>query len=789
MFQDKIRLKRVKEVGVFKKRLSRSKLASEFRITATDKKQELNACIHTCFDPLVTLSPEGVITDVNEASEKITGVTPEELIGTYFSNYFTEPEKARAGYKKVFEEGSVSDYPLTIRHKQGRLADVLYNASVYEDDKGNVLGAFAAVRDVTEQKQDFQYSRNLIEASLDSLVTISPEGKITDVNEASEKVTGIPREKLIDTDFSNYFTDPKKAEEGYLQVFDQGFVTDYPLTIKNKNGNLTDVLYNASVYKDDKGNVLGVFASARDVTEQKQASQYARSLIEASLDPLVTISVEGKITDVNEASVKVTGIPREKLIDTDFSNYFTDPQKAEEGYLQVFDQGFVTDYPLTIKNKNGNLTDVLYNASVYKDDKGNVLGVFASARDVTEQKQASQYARSLIEALRVSEEDLRNINVELEVSSAKDLIGSEHRFRSLFDNAPQCMLVVDLKSEKIINANKSAVALFKYSTDDLLKMGPRELSPEWQSDGIASDTQIKGDIEKLLKGKKVSNEWVYNDAHGDEIQAEVSINLLYDTDMSQVIVNIIDVTEKNNTKEILKLQLDELKKTNSELDRFVYSASHDLRSPLKSMLGLSNMIIDDISLDNRNQLEQMGMMQSSIIKLDNFIEDILDYSRNARKEVEKKAIDFEQTIDEIMKNLAHMDGADSIELKLEINQKMEFISDRARVNMILINIISNAIKYKDTSKENAIIVVSVKCSIDYATIIIDDNGIGIDEKNLGRIFDMFYRATKFSTGSGLGLYITKEAIEKVNGSIKIESKLTSGTQVSIRIPNALQLRN
>jgi PAS domain-containing protein len=108
----------------------------------------------------------------------------------------------------------------------------------------------------------------------------------------------------------------KKTQEGYLQVFEKGFVTDYPLTIKNKNGNLADVLYNASVYKDDKGNVLGVFASARDVTEQKQSSQYARSLIEASLDPLVTISAEGKITDVNEASVKVTGIPREKLIET-----------------------------------------------------------------------------------------------------------------------------------------------------------------------------------------------------------------------------------------------------------------------------------------------------------------------------------------------------------------------------------------------------------------------------------------------------------------------------------------
>ena len=122
--------------------------------------------------------------------------------------------------------------------------------------------------------------------------------------------------------------------------------------------------------------------------KEKRASQYARSLIEASLDPLVTISAGGKITDVNEASIKVTGIGRKKLIGTNFSNYFTEPEKAEEGYRQAFEKGFVADYPLTIKHKNGKLTDVLYNASVYKDEKGNVLGVFAAARDVTEQKWA-----------------------------------------------------------------------------------------------------------------------------------------------------------------------------------------------------------------------------------------------------------------------------------------------------------------------------------------------------------------------------------------------------------------
>ncbi|HYS80379.1 MAG TPA: PAS domain S-box protein, partial [Anaeromyxobacteraceae bacterium] len=142
------------------------------------------------------------------------------------------------------------------------------------------------------------------------------------------------------------------------------------------------------VYKDARGNVLGVFAAARDVTAQKQASQYARSLVEASLDPLVTISSEGKITDVNEATIKVTGVSREKLIGADFSDYFTEPEKAREGYQQVFSKGFVTDYPLTIRHRNGSLTNVLYNASVYKDVRGNVLGVFAAARDVSAQKKA-----------------------------------------------------------------------------------------------------------------------------------------------------------------------------------------------------------------------------------------------------------------------------------------------------------------------------------------------------------------------------------------------------------------
>ena len=367
--------------------------------------ESARSMIESSLDSLVAISPQGMITDVNEATVKVTGIPREELIGTAFSEYFTEPDKANAIYQQVFAEGMAVDYPLTMRHRDGTLTEVLYNASVYRDTGGKVLGVFAAARDVTEARQAFESARSMIESSLDSLVAISPEGKITDVNEATVKVTGIPREELIGTAFSDCFTEPEKANAIYQLVFEQGMAVDYPLTMRHRDGTLTEVLYNASVYRDGFGKVLGVFAAARDVTKQREAgAQYTRSLIEAALDPLVTISPEGKITDVNEATVKVTGIPREELIGTNFSDYFTEPEKANEGYQRAFDEGSVTDYPLTLRHREGALIDVLYNASVYRDAAGNVLGVFAAARDVTEQKQAqAEIAKQAKELDRLAE--------------------------------------------------------------------------------------------------------------------------------------------------------------------------------------------------------------------------------------------------------------------------------------------------------------------------------------------------------------------------------------------------
>jgi PAS domain S-box-containing protein len=368
--------------------------------------QYARSLIEASLDPLVTISPEGKITDVNEATAKVTGETRDRLIGTDFSDYFTEPQKARSGYQEAFEKGYVTDYPLTIRHQDGHLTDVLYNASVYRDSSHNVLGVFAAARDVTESKRvlrQFAETRTFLDNILQSSTKYSIIGKDLDHkvlswNEGAKRNYGYAAEEIIGKNSDMLHTPEDLASGRVDRLFevahDKGLAESEFQRVR-KDGTRFAASVVVTRRDDAAGMPIGYLLMSTDISDKKQAeeqlrsaSQYARSLIEASLDPLVTISPEGKITDVNEATVKVTGVPRDRLIGTVFSDYFTEPQKARNGYQEVFEKGFVTDYPLTIRHRDGRLTDVLYNASVYRDAEKNVRGVFAAARDVTAQKTA-----------------------------------------------------------------------------------------------------------------------------------------------------------------------------------------------------------------------------------------------------------------------------------------------------------------------------------------------------------------------------------------------------------------
>ena len=189
------------------------------------------------------------------------------------------------------------------------------------DEFSEIAGAINLMMDTLAQreetiKQAAHYARSLLEASLDPMVTISAEGKITDVNEASVSVTGVTREALIGTDFGDYFTDPMRAREGYQQAFAKGFVTDYPLALRHSSGRITDVLYNASVYRDEQGRVLGVFAAARDVTERKKAESYiqAASVFTYAREGIIITDTNGTILNVNDSFARITGYSREEVL-------------------------------------------------------------------------------------------------------------------------------------------------------------------------------------------------------------------------------------------------------------------------------------------------------------------------------------------------------------------------------------------------------------------------------------------------------------------------------------------
>jgi PAS domain S-box-containing protein len=370
--------------------------------------QYARSLIEASLDSLVTISPEGKITDVNEATIRVTGVERGHLVGTDFSDYFTEPDRAREGYRQVFAEGFVTDYPLTIRHTGGGLTDVLYNASVYMDGASQVLGVFAAARDVTnsnrlmrEHSETKAFLDNILQSSTKySIIGMDRDRRMLSWNKGAVRNYGYAAEEVIGQPSSILHT-PQDVESGAV---DRLLATAYSDDLAEgtfervrKDGSRFTASVVVTRRDDAQGHPIGFLLMSEDISEQKlaeeqlrSASQYSRSLIEASRDPLVTISAEGKITDVNEATIRVTGVERGHLVGTDFSDYFTEPDRAREGYRQVFAEGFVTDYPLTIRHTDGDLTDVLYNGSLYKDAGGQVLGVFAAARDVTAQKRAER---------------------------------------------------------------------------------------------------------------------------------------------------------------------------------------------------------------------------------------------------------------------------------------------------------------------------------------------------------------------------------------------------------------
>ncbi len=241
------------------------------------------------------------------------------------------------------------------------------------------------------------------------------------------------------------------------------------------------------------------------------------------------------------------------------------------------------------------------------------------------------------------------------------------------------------------------------------------------------------------------------------------------------------VREMNQKSKLLRHKNKQLKKVNKELDSFLYSTAHDLRSPLTSLLGLINIMRHD------NKQEGLGvyldMMEKSINRSENFISQIVNFSKNKRMNIHAEELSLDEIISEVFESHRFVNGNERILKSVTITKNTTFYSDRNRITILFNNLISNAIRYTDLSKEKSYIKINISITEEEASIEFVDNGVGIGEEHVGKIFDMFYRANISSKGSGLGLFIFKETLKRLKGFATVESTLGKGTQFFIRIPN------
>lgn len=393
-----------------------------------------------------------------------------------------------------------------------------------------------------------------------------------------------------------------------------------------------------------------------------------------------------------------------------------------------------------LKHKSGNYRWINARGMVLRDNVGKAIRISGSHTDITEQKMAGEA-----------------------------LIQSEQKYRNLFENSLVGMFRANMRTGEITEANSKAWEIFGMEPKKGVTM----------KDFFTNEVEREASLKELKRCTIIENHELEVKRRDDSL-LWVSLSACYypNEDFLECVLKDITETKKN---------LLELQKVNFELDNFVYHASHDLRSPLRSILGLINIL--RIETNEKAKQNVVDMIEGSIKRLDNLVMDLLSMSRNNRVNDPHVSISFMNEIHYSFTSFYHVSDTKNLEITTKVQQPVDFVSDITRIRIILNNLISNAIKYRSYSRECSFIHMEVNVTEKEAEIIIEDNGEGIPESKVGSIFDMFVRASESSEGSGLGLYIVKNVMEKLNGKITVESKENEGTKFIVKIPNSLHLRN
>jgi len=526
----------------------------------------------------------------------------------------------------------------------------------------------------------------------------------------------------------------------------------------------------------DDNNVKGVVSNFRDISAQKKAedelkkSKFLLESINHNINEAIYRNIpEKKFEYVNQAFLNLFGFDSlEDLNHVMPGDLYADSEQREYVKEILRIDNSIINVEIKFKKKNGECFWGLMSSSLLKDPEGKEI-YDGAIRDITSEKKAR-------EQLRESEQLLSSINLNIK----------EGIYRSSFKRG-------------LLYVNDAFVEMFGYdSKEEVLSASIYDLYQDSeQRESIIKHLRRLGSIrneEVLFKKKNGDTFWGLMSSYVIKERGEEFFDgAIRDiTDLKQVENQLIllnkELRKQNQAlaarEEALNLAMKELSDRNFELDQLVYKTSHDIRSPLTSILGLVNIAKKDDSPNNKE--DYLSKIEQSILKLDGFVKSMLNYAKASRVDMQIEDLALKELIQGCINDLEYLDNYyDEVKTEVQIKGTAHsFKSDPLRLKIIFSNIISNAFKYYDEEKPESYIKIIVNIRKKGLSISIKDNGIGIDQEHLHKIFDMFYRATEKSEGSGLGMYIVKQSVEKLGGTIEIDSKVNKGTSIEIFLPNS-----
>jgi PAS domain S-box-containing protein len=577
--------------------------------------------------------------------------------------------------------------------------------------------------------------------------------------------------------------------------------------------------------------------------EVRAASLYARSLLEASLDPLVTISLEGKITDVNKATELVTGLPCEQLIGSNFSDYFTEPKKAETGYQKVLAEGQVRDYPLTIRHVSGCTADVLYNATVYRNEAGTVQGVFAAARDITERMEAErrrdftnsllalfahktsskEYLDSAVDVIRRwcgcqalgirIVDGNREIPYEASAGFEPDFLELENRLSLERDN---CCCVRAIMAAFEGQDRPLLTSAGSFRCDDAIAVH-NQLPPEKRAQnrgncvkfGFASvaiipiryrdevigaihmadrrpgrfPPAVAEFIESMspLIGEAIRRFQTEAELAKHRGQLEELVGQRTGELESANLHLKSEIAQRAEAEAALRRLAKDLERSNRDLEQFAYVASHDLQEPLRAVGGYVKLLQHRFpeKLDAAVR-EYINGAAAGAERMQRLITDLLAFSRVGTRNVAFAPADLNALLNDALTNLQVT--IKEVGAKVTSDPLPSLPVDATQITQIFQNLIGNAIKFH--SDLTPVIHVGARKEPGRWLFWVRDNGIGIEPKYSGRIFQIFQRlhTRKQYPGTGIGLAICKKIVERHGGTIWVESQPGQGSTFYFSIP-------